>query len=128
MRIPTTTFLIAATVASTLAAGQPALALTAEEKREEFRLGKALTVSRTRKRAEVRNDYAEKCEVAFASGEPMPEPDVHITEEVEIDDDLLGMTVEEISDQYGLASDANREARKMMNECILKFRKRDEGS
>ena len=128
MRLPTHTLLIAATVATTLAAGQPAAALTADEKREEFRLGKALTVSRTRKRAEVRNAYAERCEAAFDAGEPMPEPDVRITEEIEIDEDLMGMAVEEISKQYGLASDANREARKLMNDCIRKFRKRNDGS
>ncbi len=128
MRFPTNTLLIAATVATTLAAGQPAFALTAAEKRENFRLGKALEVSRTRRSAEVRFAYAENCEAAFSGDDPMPERDVRITEEVEIDNDLMGMTVEQISEQYGIASDAFYEADRAVNDCIRKFRKRNDGS
>ena len=128
MRFPTHTHLIAATVATSLAAGQPALALTADEKRENSRLSKAWNVSIARKAAELRFAFAEKCEAALAAGEPMPEPDVRITEDVEISDDLMGMTVEEISEQFGLASDAKRASQKSMNDCILKYRKRNDGS
>lgn len=128
MCFPTQTLLIAATVASGLAAGQPALALTADEKRENSRLSKAWNVSIARKAAELRFAFAEKCEAALAAGEPMPEPDVRVTEEVEISDDLMGMTVEEISEQFGFASDAQRASQKSMNDCILKYRKRNDGS
>lgn len=128
MRFPTHTLLIAATVAATLAAGQPALALTADEKRENFRLGKAKTVSLERRSAEVRFAYANKCEAAFAAGEPMPERDVRVTDAVEIDQDLIGMSLEEISDQFALASDAFYEANRAVNDCIRKFRKRNDGS
>ena len=128
MRFPTYTNLIAATVATSLAVGQPGQALTADEKRENSRLSKAWNVSIKRETAELRFEFAEKCETAFAAGEPMPEPDVRITEEVKIAEDLIDMTVEEISEQYGLASDANRAARKSMNDCILKYRKRNDGS
>jgi hypothetical protein len=128
MRFPTSTLLIAATIATTLAAGQPSLALTADEKREQSRLSKAWNVSIARKAAEVRFAFADKCDAAFAANEPMPKPDVRITEEVEIDEDLMGMTVEEISDEFGLASDAQRASQKSMNDCILKYRKRNDGS
>lgn len=128
MRFTTPTLLIAATVATTLAAGQPAFALTADEKRENFRVGKALEVSHARRSAEVRFAYAEKCEAAFAGNEPMPERDLRITEGVEIDEDLMGMTVEQISDQYAISSDAFYEADRAVKDCILKYRKRNDGS
>ncbi|MFA3919375.1 hypothetical protein [Ruegeria hyattellae] len=128
MRFPTPTLLIAATVATTLAAGQPVLALTADEKREKSRLSKAWNVSMARKSAEIRFTFAEKCEAAFVADEPMPEPDLRITEEVEIDDDLIGMTVEEISEQYRLSSDAFDQSDRAVKDCIRKFRKRNDGS
>lgn len=128
MRITTHTLLFVATVSTTLAAGQPLFALTAEEKRENFRIGKAKTVSLDRKSAEVRFAYAEKCEAAFVAGEPMPERDVRVTEEVDIDDDLMGMSVEEISEQLRLASDAFDESDKAVNDCLRKYKKRNEGS
>lgn len=49
MRFPTHTFLIAATVATTLAMGEPVFALTADEKREQSRLLKAQGVSLRRR-------------------------------------------------------------------------------
>ncbi len=128
MRFPTTTFVIAATVATTVATGQPAVALTADEKREQSRLLDAERTTLFRKKAEVMNAYTDKCEAAFAAGEPMPERDIRITETIVIDDDLLEMTVEEISEQFGLASDATREARNAMNDCMRKFQKRNDGS
>ncbi|MFY2822629.1 hypothetical protein [Ruegeria sp. MALMAid1280] len=128
MRIPTHALLIAAFVATPLAAVQPALALTADEKREKSRLSDARRASLTRKAGEVRFAFAEECEAAFAAGEPMPELDVRITEEIEIDDDLMSMSVEEISEQYGLASNAFSEAERAMKDCILKYRKRNDGS
>lgn len=128
MRFATPTLLIAATVATTLAAGQPAFALTAAEKRENYRLGKAKTVSLERKSAEVRFAYAEICEAAFAAGEPMPERDVRISGEVEIYDDLMGMSVEQISEQLGIAAAAFRASDRAVKDCIMKYRKRNEGS
>lgn len=128
MRFPTHTLLIAATVTTSLAAGHPVLALTADEKREKSRLSDARRASLTRKAGEVRFAFAEKCEAAFEAGEPMPELDVRITEEIEIDHDLMSMTVEEISEQYGLASNAFSEAERAMKDCILKYRKRNVGS
>lgn len=128
MRFIPHTLLIAATVVTTMAAGQPALALTADEKRENSRLSKAWNVSIRRESAELKFKFAEKCETAFAAGEPMPERDLRITEEVEIDDDLIDMTIDEIEEQYWLASDANRAARNSMNDCIRKFKKRKDGS
>lgn len=128
MRLPTNTLLIAATVATTLAAGQPALALTADEKRENSRLSKAWNVSIARKAAQLRFAFAEKCEAAFTAGEPMPEPDLRITEEIEIDDDLTSMTVEEISEQYRFSTDAFDESDRAVKDCIRKFRKRNDGS
>ena len=128
MRFPINTLLIAATVATSLAAGQLLSALTDDEKRENFRLGKAKTVSLERRSAEVRFAYAEKCEAAFAAVEPMPERDVRVTGTVEIDQDLMGMSLEEISEQFALASDAFYEADRAVNGCIRKFRKRNDGS
>lgn len=134
MRIPTQALLIAATVATTLAAGHSSTAfadqvpLTADQKREKSRLSDAWNVSATRRTAEVRFGYAEECEAAFAAGEPMPEPDLRITEEIETDEDVLEMTVEEISEQYGLASNAFYESDKAVKDCIRKFRKRNDGS
>ncbi|MCX8953538.1 hypothetical protein OU790_08835 [Ruegeria sp. NA] len=134
MRFSFQTVLIAATVATTLAAGQTGTVfaeqapMTADEKREKSRLSKAWNVSMARKSAEVRFTFSEKCEAAFEADEPMPEPDLRVTEEVEIDDDLMGMTVEQISEQYGLSSDAFDEADRAVKDCIRKFRKRNDGS
>lgn len=137
MRTPTLTMLITATLAAALAAGQPASAqsqtqssvpLTADEKRENSRLSKAWNVSHTRKSVEVRFTYSEKCEAALAAGEPMPEPDLRITEEVEIDNDLINMTIEELSEQFGIASDSFYVADRAVKDCIRKFRKKNGGS
>lgn len=128
MRFPTTTFLIAATVATTLAAGQPAFALTADEKRENFRIGKAREVSRTRRSASVRLAFAEKCEAAFVADEPMPERNFRITEEVTVNEDLMDMTLDEITEQFWIASDAFYEADRAVKVCVHKFRKRNDGS
>lgn len=128
MRFLTNTLLIAATVATTMGAGQPGLALTADEKRENYRLSKARGVSLDRRSVQVRLTYAENCEAAFAASEPMPERDLRITEEVGIDEDLMGMTVEEIEEQYWLASDAYYAADRAVKDCIRKFRKRNDGS
>jgi len=128
MRFLTNTLLIAASVAITLAAGQPVLALTADEKRENYRLSKARGVSLDRRSVHVRLTYAENCEAAFVAGEPMPERDLRITEEVEIDDDLIDMTIDEISVQFGIASDAYYAADRAVKDCIRKFRKRNDGS
>lgn len=128
MRITTHTLLAAATVVSSLALAQPAVALTADEKREKSRLLDARRATVTRKNAEVRFAYAERCEAAFIAGETMPEPDFRFTEEVTIDEDLLGMSVPEISEQYGLASNAKRASDRAWKACVLKYRKRDSGS
>ena len=137
MRIPTHTMLITATLAAALAAGQPASAqsqsqssapLTADEKRENSRLSKAWNVSIDRKSVELRVAYAETCEAAFDADEPMPEPDLRITEEVEIDNDLMNMTMEEISEQFGIVSNAFYVADRAVKDCIRKFRKRNDGS
>ena len=128
MRFTTQSLLIAASVATSLAASQPTLALTADEKREKSRLLDARRATLTRKDAELRYAFAEKCEAAFEAGEPMPERDFRITEEVSVDDDLLVMTVEEISEQYGIASNAKRASDRAWKACVLKYRKRDEGS
>lgn len=128
MRFTTPALLIAATLATSLATGQPALALTAEEKREQSRMLDAERATLTRKAAEVRFAYAEKCEAAFTAGKPMPEKNVRITDPVVIDDDLMEMTSEEISEQFGLASDAFRESQRSVNDCLRKFKKRNEGS
>jgi hypothetical protein len=134
MRFTTPTILIAAIVSTTFSAGQPGIAiadqspLTADQKREKSRLSEAWNVSITRRTAEVRFAYAEKCEAAFAAGEPMPEPDIRITEEVETDDDLVDMTMELLSEQHRLASDAFYESDRAMKDCIRKFRKRNDGS
>lgn len=127
MRNSTHALLIAVFVATSLAAGQPAFALT-QEQIEELRLLDAKRASRTRKEAAVRFAYAEKCETAFSAGEPMPERDLRLTETVEIDEDLMGMSVEEISAEYGIASDGFYEADRAVNACIRKFRKRNDGS
>lgn len=128
MRFTTQTLLIAATITTSLVASQPALALTADEKREKSRLLDARRATLTRKDAEVRYAFAERCEAAFEAGEQMPERDFRITEEVTVDDDLLVMTVEEISEQYGIASNAKRASDRAWKACVLKYRKRDEGS
>ena len=128
MRYPTPTLLIAATVVTTMAMGQPALALTADEKREKSRLLDAERATLTRKAADVRFAYAEKCEAAFTAVEPMPEKNVRITEPVMIDDDLMEMTSEEISEQYGIAAAAFDESDKAVNDCLRKYKKRNDGS
>ncbi|WP_162946887.1 hypothetical protein, partial [Ruegeria sp. EL01] len=108
MRFPTPTLLVAATVATTLAAGYSGAAfadqppLTADQKRENTRLSDARRAARTQRRAAVWSAYAEKCEAAFEEGELMPEKDLRITGELVIDDDLLEMTSEAISERYGL--------------------------
>ncbi|WP_170419541.1 hypothetical protein [Ruegeria atlantica] len=128
MRITTHTLLIAATVATTLAVGQPALALTADEKREKSRLVAAERATLTRNAADVRLAFAKKCEAAFAADEPMPEKDLRIADPVVIDDDLMGMTSEEISEQFGIAAAAFDESDKAVNDCLRKYGKRNEGS
>ena len=124
MRFTTQTVLITATVATTMATGQPALALTADEKREQSRLVAAERATLFRKKADVIATYSNKCEAAFAAGDPMPERDIRITDPVGIDEDLMAMSSEEISEQFGIASDATREARRAMNDCIQKYRKK----
>lgn len=128
MRFSTNTLLIAAIVAGTLAAGQPALALTAEEKREQTRLSKAQGVSLRRESAVRRFAYAEKCEAAFEAGEPMPEVDFYIKEDIGIDDDLMGMTFDEILEESARASAEERSSEKAWKACVVKYRKGDGGS
>lgn len=127
MRITTHTVLIAATVAIALTTGQPAMALT-EEQIENMRLLDAKRVARYRQATTVRLAYAETCEAAFAANEPMPEKDVRLKDPIEIGDDLMEMTREEISEQFGLASAAFRESDKAINDCVRKYKKRNEGS
>lgn len=133
MRFTTHTLLIAATVASSLAAGQPALAqssvpLTADEKREKSRLTKAKGVSHRREAALRRFAYAEKCEVAFAADDPMPEIDFFFDEQIEIGDDLLAMSMDEILEESAKASDALRASEKAWKACVLEYQKRNDGS
>ena len=134
MRFRTPTLFIAATVATTLATGHPGTAfadqapLTADQKREQSRLFAAKRVARTQRNAEVWSAYAEKCEAAFEAGEPMPEKDLRVTGELVIDDSLLEMTSEEISEQYGLASDAFGASRAAISACERQYRKRNDGS
>ena len=124
MRYPTHTLLIAATVATTLATGQPGLALTADEKRENSRLADAKRATITRKMADVRFNYAEECEAAFAAGQPMPKKDVRVTDPEGIDKDLMGMSVEQISEQFGIASEQFRKSDRAVNDCVRKYRKK----
>ncbi|KIC36090.1 hypothetical protein RA27_22370 [Ruegeria sp. ANG-R] len=128
MRMFTQSLLIAATVTATLAAVEPATALTADEKREKYRLASARDVSLKRQAVEVRLAYAAKCEAAYAAGEPMPELDIWFESDREIDTDLVDMTIDEIYEQEDLALDAYAESERAWKACALKFRKRDSGS
>lgn len=128
MRFTIQALLITATIASSPVVAEPTVALTADEKREKSRLLKAKGVSLKRESAARRFTYAEKCEAAFAKGEPMPEVDFFIKEEIGIDDDLVTLTTEQILEESARASDEKRASEKAWKACVLKFRKRDEGS
>jgi len=128
MRFTIHAILMAATIATSPVVAEPTVALTADEKREKARLLDARRATLTRKDAELRNAFVEKCEAAFEAGEPMPEKSFRITGEVTIDDDLVNMTVEGISEQYGIASDLKRASDKAWKACVLKYRQRDTGS
>ncbi|MEP3332238.1 hypothetical protein [Sedimentitalea sp.] len=144
MRFATHTLLIAVTVAATVATWQPSFALgvpgsdqaplnAEENEKRKARLkkdGRILSAERaslTRKMAAVRFAYVEKCEAAFVAGEPMPEKDVRTTGPVVIDEDLIEMTLEEISEQFGLASEAFKISRDAVNDCLRKYVKKRKG-
>lgn len=128
MRIPTLTLLAAATFTALMVASPPATAMTADEIREKNRVLFAKQISWRRKAAEVGLAYAEKCEAAFAAGDPMPEFDISVTEEVSIDADLADMSYEELQNQSSLASQAKRDSVKAWKTCFFKFRQQDSGS
>lgn len=137
MRHITHFLILSSALIATVGAMQPVGALglptsdnpmTADEKREQTRLSKAKGVSLRRESAVRRFAYAEKCEAAFEAGEPMPEVDFYIKENIGIDDDLMDMTFDEILEESARASDDEWSSDKAWKACAVKYRKRNSGS